>query len=50
MLFSEALDEDEDVKSDARHMVAKAAVKWMQILNKVGHVDEEIPNQTKPIV
>lgn len=40
LLFSEALDDDR--KIDAKQIVAQAAVKWLQILNKVGHIDEEV--------
>lgn len=53
LLFSEALDDDPEIKKDPRRTVAKAAVKWLQILNKVGHVDEDdedIPNKSKSAV
>ena len=52
LLFSEALDDDSDIKKDPRKTVAKAALKWLQILNKVGNVDEgeDVPDESKPAV
>lgn len=47
LLFSEALD-DPDVKKDPRRTVAKAAVKWLQVMNKAGHVDEDENVSDKP--
>lgn len=53
LLFSEALDEDSDCNKNASQTVAKAAVKWLRILEKAGRLDEDYENvsgESKPIV
>lgn len=39
MVFSEALDDDPTIKKDAKQTIARAAVKWLQILERVGKLD-----------
>lgn len=42
LLFSEALEEDPECRGGASHAVAKAAVKWLKLLEKVGNLDEDL--------
>ena len=50
LLFSEVLDEDVECKKGASQAVARAAVKWLQLLEKVGHIREDVSIESKPIV
>ena len=40
-LFSEAIENDLPTKYDAKQRVARYAVKWLQLLDRVGRIDEE---------
>ena len=40
-LFSEAIENDLATKNDTKQRVARYAVKWLQLLDRVGRVDEE---------
>lgn len=41
-LFSEAIENDAPTKYDAKQRVARYAVKWLQLLDRVGRIDEEV--------
>ena len=39
-LFSESIEDDLSLKHDAKQRIARYALKWLQLLDRVGRIDE----------